>query len=136
MRSFAGVIGLVVVLGVVQAALASSFDDEIAARIKKVGNVCVEGQSCASATPASTVVATAESAGGGEATFKKTCAICHATGVAGAPKLGSSADWAPRIKQGMDVLYKHAIDGKPPGMPPKGTCSTTGINPASTTEEF
>jgi cytochrome c5 len=27
------------------------------------------------------------------------------------PKLGSAGDWAPRIEQGMDTLYKHAING-------------------------
>ena len=43
--------------------------------------------------------------------FGKTCALCHAAGVAGAPKPGDKADWAPRIAQGNDVLHKHAIEG-------------------------
>ena len=49
--------------------------------------------------------------------------MCHQTGVAGAPKLGDKADWAPRIAQGKDVLYQHAIagfTGKKGAMPPKG----------------
>ncbi|OYY79890.1 MAG: cytochrome c5 family protein, partial [Hydrogenophilales bacterium 16-62-9] len=29
----------------------------------------------------------------------------------GAPKPGDLADWGPRIAQGVDVLYKHAIEG-------------------------
>ncbi len=47
----------------------------------------------------------------GESIYKKTCALCHAAGVAGAPKPGDKADWAPRIAQGDEVLYKHAIEG-------------------------
>jgi cytochrome c5 len=59
----------------------------------------------------------------GKATFNKTCAVCHAAGVAGAPKPGDKADWGPRIAQGMDVLNKHAIEGFTGAkgqMPPKG----------------
>lgn len=37
--------------------------------------------------------------------------MCHAAGVAGAPKPGDKADWGPRIAQGKDRLYKHAIEG-------------------------
>ena len=32
--------------------------------------------------------------------YAQTCAVCHATGVAGAPKLGDKAAWAPRIAAG------------------------------------
>lgn len=49
--------------------------------------------------------------GKGADVFKKTCAMCHQTGVAGAPKLGDKADWGPRIAQGKETLYKHAIEG-------------------------
>jgi cytochrome c5 len=59
----------------------------------------------------------------GQAVFSKTCAMCHAAGVAGAPKPGDKADWGPRIAQGKDVLYTHAIKGftgKKGVMPPKG----------------
>ena len=48
-----------------------------------------------------------------EETYKATCAACHDAGVAGAPKLGDKAAWAPRIKAGKDALYKSAISGKP-----------------------
>lgn len=59
----------------------------------------------------------------GKSTFNKTCAMCHAAGVAGAPKPGDKADWGPRIAQGVDVLNKHAIEGFTGAkgqMPPKG----------------
>ncbi len=47
----------------------------------------------------------------GKGVYDKACALCHAAGVAGAPKLGDKTDWAPRIAQGKDTLYKHAIEG-------------------------
>ncbi len=47
----------------------------------------------------------------GKGVYGKTCAMCHAAGVAGAPKPGDKADWGPRIAQGKDTLYKHAIEG-------------------------
>ena len=55
----------------------------------------------------------------GEEVFKSTCAACHQSGVAGAPKLGDKAAWAPRIQQGMDALLQSALKGKG-AMPPKG----------------
>ena len=47
----------------------------------------------------------------GEGVYKKVCALCHSSGVAGAPKPGDKADWEPRIAQGDETLYKHAIEG-------------------------
>jgi cytochrome c5 len=54
-----------------------------------------------------------------EAVYNAVCAACHASGLAGAPKIGDSAGWGPRIAQGYDTLLKHAIDGIR-AMPPKG----------------
>lgn len=39
------------------------------------------------------------------------CAACHASGVAGAPTVGDKALWKDRISQGIDTLYKHAVEG-------------------------
>jgi cytochrome c5 len=55
----------------------------------------------------------------GEQVYKQTCHVCHATGIAGAPKLGDKAAWEPRAAQGMDTLVKHATNGFK-AMPPKG----------------
>jgi cytochrome c5 len=57
----------------------------------------------------------------GDETYKKACGVCHDQGIAGAPKLGDKAAWAPRIKQGKDALYTVSIKGKPgTGMVAKG----------------
>jgi cytochrome c5 len=47
----------------------------------------------------------------GKSVYGKTCSMCHAAGVAGAPKPGDKADWGPRVAQGKDTLYKHAMEG-------------------------
>lgn len=47
----------------------------------------------------------------GKSVYNKTCAMCHGVGAAGAPKPGDKADWEPRIAQGTDVLYTHALEG-------------------------
>jgi cytochrome c5 len=59
----------------------------------------------------------------GEKAFKGTCAMCHQTGAGGAPVVANKDDWAPRIAQGKDTLYAHAINGytgQKGAMPPKG----------------
>jgi cytochrome c5 len=75
----------------------------------------------------------AASAGAGEALFKQTCATCHATGIAGAPKLGDKAAWAPRVAQGLTVLMQHAMQGKG-AMPPKGGSSASEAEIRATVE--
>jgi len=59
----------------------------------------------------------------GKETFQSVCFACHGTGAAGAPKFGDAAAWAPRIKQGIDTLLNHAINGLR-AMPPRGTCAS------------
>ncbi len=59
----------------------------------------------------------------GEDVYKETCTTCHGMGIGGAPKFGDVALWAPRIKQGADTLYEHALKGftgKGGMMPAKG----------------
>jgi cytochrome c5 len=55
----------------------------------------------------------------GKAVFEKTCAACHATGAAGAPKLGDKEAWAPRVASGKAALVASVTNGKG-AMPPKG----------------
>ncbi|MEO8133746.1 MAG: c-type cytochrome [Betaproteobacteria bacterium] len=72
----------------------------------------------AASTSAAPAMAAA-GAGKGKATYDATCMVCHATGVAGAPKLGDKALWAPRIATGIEALYASSLKGKN-AMPPKG----------------
>lgn len=70
--------------------------------------------------PAGAAVAAADV---GKSLFGATCIACHGAGIAGAPKFGDKTAWAPRIQQGINVLYEHAIkgfQGKAGVMPPKG----------------
>ena len=60
-------------------------------------------------------------AGEGAEIYQTRCASCHASGVAGAPKLGDKEAWAPRIETGEDAMLATVVKGKG-AMPPKGTC--------------
>src|SRR5437588_11385518 len=55
----------------------------------------------------------------GKKVYDTTCMLCHATGVAGAPKFGDKAAWAPHLAHGMDALPQSALKGTG-AMPPKG----------------
>jgi cytochrome c5 len=77
---------------------------------------------------AAVAAAPAMAADAGKALYGSACIACHGAGIAGAPKLGDKAAWAPRIKQGADTLYTHAIkgfQGKMGMMPPKGGSSAS-----------
>ncbi|HEX7887983.1 MAG TPA: c-type cytochrome [Ramlibacter sp.] len=78
-------------------------------------------------SPSGTAMAAGGAAGNsaqaGQGVYSTTCVACHGAGVAGAPKLGDKADWGPRVAQGNDTLYQHALNGftgKKGTMPPKG----------------
>jgi cytochrome c5 len=76
----------------------------------------------AAAQPAAAAAApqaAASAAPDGKKVFDTTCTACHTAGIAGAPKLGDKAAWAPRIKTGIDALMQSALKGKG-AMPPKG----------------
>lgn len=70
-------------------------------------------------------------AGAGEALYKQACSVCHAAGVAGAPKFGDKAAWSARVGLGLDGLTASAIKGKN-AMPAKGgsTASDADIKAA------
>lgn len=60
----------------------------------------------------------------GKALYGKSCMVCHAAGIAGAPKLGDKDAWAPYIATGMEAMVKVAIEGKG-AMPPRGASSAS-----------
>lgn len=94
--------------------------DNIAARLKPAGTVCVFGQECAQGMKvpgAPTGPKTPEDV------YNTFCQACHTTGANNAPVFANVEAWAPRIEKGMDALYDSAIHGFNNGaMPPRGTC--------------
>ena len=64
------------------------------------------------------IAALPAAAADGKAVYDKTCTVCHAAGVANAPKLGDKAAWAPRAATGKDALLASVVKGKG-AMPPK-----------------
>ncbi|MBI3093809.1 MAG: c-type cytochrome [Rhodocyclales bacterium] len=62
----------------------------------------------------------AVAADAGKDLYTKTCAVCHAAGIAGAPRFGNAADWQPRLAGGTARLYASALKGTAKGMPAKG----------------
>ena len=99
----------------------------VALRIAAPARVAVAGQD----NSALAIVAdTPDSAGSAlpvpedaAALYEAVCKTCHGAGIAGAPKVGDKAAWAPRIAQGADTLHRHSIEGytgKAGVMPAKG----------------
>lgn len=74
--------------------------------------------SASAAAPAKTDVA---AGGRGQEIFEKSCKVCHgaASVIPGIPRVTHNDEWAPRIKQGEETLFKHAIGGFN-SMPAKG----------------
>jgi cytochrome c5 len=75
------------------------------------------------ATTAAAVVAAAPAVAT-PALYTNMCAACHIAGLAGAPKSGDKAAWAPRIALGVDALTASVIKGKG-AMPPRGGSQAT-----------
>jgi cytochrome c5 len=93
------------------------------ARIAPVARVAVAGQDNSALAPPAAAATVAAVDLPGEQVYQQVCTACHGAGVAGAPKTGDKAAWAPRIAQGAETLHKHAIEGyqgKAGYMPPKG----------------
>jgi cytochrome c5 len=143
-NTFSLVIGLLVAIAIVLLALArvvasqtqdkyvledSEYIKNVQARVQAFGKVAVAGQD-----NSALVIKPPEGAAGSTATvaalpktgkelFEQTCSACHGQGIAGAPKAGDAAAWAPRIAKGKATLYQHALNGfqgTSGVMPPKG----------------
>ena len=98
----------------------------IAERIRPVGQVYLPGEEHEAEAP---VVAAAEepepvaATMSGPQVYNEACIACHGTGIGGAPMLSDSANWAPRIEQGLETMRTHAVEGYTGSagyMPPKG----------------
>lgn len=111
------VAGVMALMAATVSVAATDLEQEIIDRIKPVGEVCIQGKSNCAAP----VAAVASGPRSGEQVYGASCVACHDSGLAGAPKIGVAADWAPRIAQGEETLVGNALHGIR-GMPPKGTC--------------
>lgn len=83
-------------------------------RIRPVGRVVLRGEEepAMAAAPTTAAPTPVETTLSGPQVYNEACYLCHAPpGIGGAPPLGDSAAWEPRIAQGMDVLVDHAING-------------------------
>lgn len=58
----------------------------------------------------------------GEKLYLAACTACHMAGVAGAPRTGDKAAWAPRLALGVDGLTQSVLKGKG-AMPPRGAAA-------------
>lgn len=85
----------------------------VSERLQPAGRLALPGEPGSEPPPAAVAAAAAPVAAplSGPQVFNQACNACHGAGIAGAPKLGDKAAWAPRIAQGADTLHKHALQG-------------------------
>ena len=130
--TFFGLMGALAVFAILLVIIAGKLTSDVSdykpeeivlENIKPVGQVYIAGESDPEAAPAADAVVASSGPKSGEAIYNGSCASCHGTGAAGAPKLGDKAAWEARIAQGLDQLLSTAISGKG-AMPPRGTCAT------------
>jgi cytochrome c5 len=74
--------------------------EAVAQRLQRVGRVELRDES----NPATLRT--------GAQVFQGQCAACHVSGAAGAPKVGDTAAWAPRLATGYDALMTSVLKGK------------------------
>ena len=94
---------------------------QIESRIKPIGQVRLAGDVGEASAKQQATAATQKFSA--KAVYNQTCAMCHAAGVAGAPKLGDKSAWKVRLTKGMDKVLEKATKGFN-AMPPKGNCPT------------
>jgi cytochrome c5 len=104
----------------------AEFQAAVQARIQPLGQVYLPGEEKSAGHPQVEEAAPAEPVAtvlSGPQVFNEACLMCHGSGIGGAPTLDDTESWAPRIAQGKDTLYQHAIEGfsgQLGFMPPKG----------------
>ncbi|MDZ7644324.1 MAG: c-type cytochrome [Woeseiaceae bacterium] len=102
------------------------YREAVTARLKPFGEVYLPGEEIPQTEPRVAEAPRAQPAATtltGPQVYNEACIACHGGGVGGAPMLTDAANWAPRLEQGTDVLYDHAINGYQGSagyMPPKG----------------
>jgi cytochrome c5 len=124
--TFLAVLGALVAIALLAGVLASamsSSDEGIDPRAAAVveGRIAPTGKVAIGEPPAAeeAVAAVAAAPRSGQEVVDTVCAGCHSIGVAGAPKLGDIAAWAPISAKGFEVVLANSINGIG-GMPPRG----------------
>jgi cytochrome c5 len=105
---------------------AEEYKQQLAERIRPVGQVYLPGEERHSSAPTVETPAEPEpvaTAMSGPQVYNSACLACHGAGIGGAPILGDSAQWVERVAKGADTLKEHALQGFTGStgyMPPKG----------------
>lgn len=106
-----------------EAAMASAADevteaaDEVAEATAETTADAAEAVDAAAAQADSAAMEVAEAVSvgesdiDGEAIYSQACVACHMSGVGGAPILGNTEMWAPRIAKGKEALYQSGLNG-------------------------
>lgn len=92
----------------------AEYQAAVVERIRPFGDIYLPGEEHAAEAP--TVAASAEpdpvaTVMTGPQVYNTACIACHGSGVGGAPVVGDTAAWAPRIAQGTATLNEHAVQG-------------------------
>lgn len=133
------VVGIIMIASAITGGLKTDAGGDaraVAERLKPVGTVVIGDVPATAATAqpagaatgvksasgAAVKTAAASGPGAGKKLYDTVCMVCHAAGIAGAPKTGDKAAWKPRIATGKEALYNSALHGKN-AMPPKGGSS-------------
>ena len=127
-NSFSLVLGILIVVAIILFAVARSVGKDtqgenvlldplhvksVAENIAPFAHLAIAGRdnSALSVSAAKNAAPAADVPASGEKAFNAACSVCHGAGINGAPKAGDHAAWGPRVAQGKDVLYTHAIGG-------------------------
>jgi cytochrome c5 len=92
--------------------------DEVRRAVATLANQAGASFKAPAAKPAAAAASGKAQAADGKSVYDKVCFACHQQSVAGSPKTGDKAAWAPRIKTGVDALVQSVVKGKG-AMPPK-----------------
>lgn len=104
----------------------AEYQAAIADRIRPVGQVYLPGEEASAGHPQVAAASPAQPVAtvlSGPQVYNEACLMCHGTGIGGAPTLENKESWVPRIAQGNDTLYLHALEGfagQSGFMPPRG----------------
>ena len=127
-RNFSLVLAGLVIIGLIAFVLANVVTEKfagasgdsaiIAERISPVGTpntseaaIVFETSKKANAGSPNTPKESTAEVEGGKVVYEKVCTVCHAQGIAGAPKFADTSAWSSRLAKGKQALYANAING-------------------------